>query len=278
MKSNKHYLSSDEIHSALLNILVEFDRICRKHQLRYSLAYGTLIGAVRHKGFIPWDDDIDVLMPRPDYEKFRELARNGELSEHFLISEDRGKKAFYPFIKVMDDRYRIETHTTREVPFLFLDVFPLDGAPETEKEIKRKFARRKFYNAMEAGARWAVPERKRYLILRLVGLPFYLFGTLYGNAHACNKAWKNAIKDDYDRCDKCAVFVFCYSKAVMDKRMFSELTELEFEGKKFLAISAYDEFLKKVYGNYMTPPPPSKRKSHTFKVSSLKLLPSREPV
>ncbi len=277
MKKNKtNYLNTEEIHSALLGILVEFDRVCRKHRLRYSLTYGTLIGAVRHKGFIPWDDDIDVVMPRPDYEKFRTLAKNGELCEHFLISDDRGKKAFYPFIKVMDDRYGIKTWSNREVPYLFIDVFPLDGAPTSEKAIQKKYRRRKFFNAMGALARWAVPEKKPYFLLRIIGFPFYLIGTLYGNARASNKARENAAKDDYDSCDKVAVFVYCYTKLVMDKAMFSDLTELSFENKSFYAISAYDEFLKKTYGNYMQLPPADKQVTHGLKVMRCQLVPLGE--
>ena len=266
MKNTKNYLNIDEIHSALTGILTEFDRICRKHNLRYSLAYGTLIGAVRHKGFIPWDDDIDVIMPRPDYEKFRSLALSGELGEHFLLSDDRGKKAFYPFLKVMDNRYHIKTWSTREVPYLFIDIFPLDGAPQSDKEITKKFRRRTFYNAMAAFARWAVPRKKRYLILRLLGLPFYLIGTLYGNARASKNALKNALKDDYESSEKIGVFVFCYTRVVIDKQAFSTLIELPFEDKQFYAIASYDEFLRKVYGNYMTPPSKNKQVTHDMKV------------
>lgn len=262
----KKYLNIQEIHSALLGILSEFDRICRKHNLKYSLTYGTLIGAVRHKGFIPWDDDVDVVMPRPDYEKFRTLAISGELGEHYLLSDDRGKKAFYPFLKLMDNRYGIKCWTNREVPYLYIDIFPLDGAPKSEKEITKKFRRRTRFNAMGAFARWAVPEKKPYVLLRLIGLPVYLIGTIYGNARASKKALKNAIKDDYETSEKVGVFVYCYSRLVMDKHIFDDLIELPFEDRSFYAIASYDTFLRSVYGEYMTPPPEHKQVTHGLKV------------
>ena len=94
-------LTLREIQLAELEILIEFDRICKLHNLKYSLAAGTLLGAIRHKGFIPWDDDIDVCMPRPDYEKFIELFRSSVNTAKFDMSSDRGAQAPYPFVKML---------------------------------------------------------------------------------------------------------------------------------------------------------------------------------
>lgn len=266
MKHKTDYLSTEELHSALLTILVEFDRICRKHDLKYSLCYGTLLGAVRHKGFIPWDDDVDVIMPRPDYEKFYLLAHQGELSEHFMLSEDRGKKAFYPFCKLLDDRYMIKSWSHLEVPYLYVDIFPLDGASDDPKELKKQFSRRFRYNAISALARWAVPDRKRYLLLRLLGLPFYLFGTLYGNPRAARNANKYALMYDYDKHERCGNFAFGESQWVFQKDKLFTVEEMPFEDKKFLCMKSYDEFLTMIYGNYMKLPPLDKQITHGLKV------------
>lgn len=265
-KNHPEYLNTEEIHSALLGILVEFDRICRKYELRYSLAYGTLIGAVRHKGFIPWDDDIDVIMPRPDYEKFYAIAHSGELGEHFSVTEDRGKKAFYPFCKLLDDRFSIKSWSHIEVPYLFIDIFPLDGAPDDPKTLKKHFSKRMRYCAIAALARWAVPEQKRYLVLRFLGFPFYLFGTIYGSPRASNNATKNAMKYDYDACEKCGNFSFGESSWTMEKDKLFTLTEMPFEGKSFFCMAGYDEFLTMIYGDYMKLPPVEKQITHGLKV------------
>ena len=262
------YLTLDEIHAALTNILAEFDRVCRENNLRYTISHGTLIGAVRHNGFIPWDDDIDVCMPRPDYEKLYSLIKSGEvkLSEHFLISEDRGKKAFYPFFKLMDDRYRIKSWSHIEVPYLFIDIFPLDGAPETEKEIEKLRKRRVYYSGVIALARWAVPEKKWMAILRFLLFPFYLGCTIEGKAHAANKINKLARKNDFNTCDKCAVFNFSTEKWLLDRDKLDEFVELPFEGLTVYAIAGYDEWLRDIYGDYMQLPPVEKRISHSLKV------------
>ena len=140
-------LTLDEMHEALLGILSEFDRVCREHDLKYTLAAGTLLGAIRHKGFIPWDDDVDVYMPRPEYEKFRKLVLEGNvLSEHFTLSKDRGKGTYYPFLKLMDDRYPIKCPNHIEVPYLFLDIFPVDGMPSSAAEREKVYKKERKWN------------------------------------------------------------------------------------------------------------------------------------
>ncbi|MDE6058422.1 MAG: LicD family protein [Clostridia bacterium] len=262
-------LTLDEMHEALLGILSEFDRVCRENGLRYTISHGTLIGAVRHKGFIPWDDDIDVCMPRPDYEKLYALVKSGEvqLSEHYLLSEDRGKKALYPFFKLMDDRYPIKTWSNKEVPYLYLDVFPLDGAPDTEKGVKKLRKKRTLNLGVCALARWAVPMDKKWkVIYRALFFPFYVGCWLYGTARAARKVNKNALKNDFNTCKKCAVFNFSTEKWLMDCDDFSDLIELPFENLKVYAIANYDAWLSQIYGNYMQLPPESKRVTHGLKV------------
>lgn len=103
----KKELTSSEIKKAELDILIAFDEFCREHKLRYFLSSGTLLGAIRHKGFIPWDDDIDVSMPRPDYEKFYELTKFNPIQKKFITSVYRKclNKTYFPFMKIVDISY-----------------------------------------------------------------------------------------------------------------------------------------------------------------------------
>lgn len=261
-------LTLEETHAALLEILVKFDEICREHGLKYSLAYGTLIGAVRHKGFIPWDDDLDVVMPRPDYERFYNMVQSGEidLGERFVLSADRGKKAFYPFFKLMDKNYCVKRWSQKEVPYLYLDIFPLDGAPKGEKAIKKAFSRRLKYCGICALTRWAVPEKKWMLILRGLLFPFYLGCVIYGAPRASRKANRNAMANSFETSEYCGAFSFGTVKWVMKSEKFAHLIELPFEGKQFLAIEDYDEWLTLIYGDYMQLPPENKRITHGMKV------------
>ena len=264
------YLTLDEIHSALFEILSEFDRVCRENELRYSLAYGTLLGAVRHKGFIPWDDDVDVVMPRPDYEKLYNLISSGEvkLSKHFLVSEDRGKKAVYPFMKMMDDRYSIKCKTHIEVPYLFIDIFPLDGMPNfTKKQLKRLHRKELSYNAVATLSKWYIPNHWWGHILRIVGFWAYLPVMCYGQARAIAKLRKLLLKYPYEACANVDCRAWGLTVDTVPRSFFDEFVDMDFEGGKFSVIAAYDEQLTVRYGDYMTPPPENKRQSeHCFKI------------
>ncbi len=261
-------LTLDEIHAALLGILSEFDRVCRAHGLRYSLAYGTLLGAVRHKGFIPWDDDVDVVMPRPDYERLYALVQSGEIQfgEHFLLSEDRGKKAFYPFYKLMDSRYGLKSWSHIEVPYLYIDVFPLDGVPEDEKEFKKLCKKKVKYSGICALARWAVPDKKWTLVLRGLLFPFYLGCFLYGKARASRKATKNALRYDFDTSKKVGITCFGLDDTAVEREKYLSFIELPFETESFYSVAAYDEVLTLCYHDYMQLPPENKRVTHGLKV------------
>ena len=135
MENKRSYskeLSLREIQLTELKILSVFSDFCNEHGLIYSLVGGTLLGAVRHKGFIPWDDDIDVGMPRPDYEKFIEMIEaNGDLlNENIKVITDRGKNAILPYLKIVDKRIEISPKCNEKSNNIWIDVFPYDGCPE----------------------------------------------------------------------------------------------------------------------------------------------------
>ncbi len=269
MKREKpKYFTIDEIHSALLGILTEFDRVCRENDLRYSLAYGTLIGAVRHKGFIPWDDDVDVVMPRPDYEKLYSLVKEGKikLGSQFVLTEDRGKKAFYSFMKLMDTTYTLKRWSQKEVPYLYIDIFQIDGAPSEQADVDKLYHKCLKYSAIMALARWAVPEHKWMLILRALGFPVYLGATIYGMSRAANKINMLAAKNDFDTCERSGRFSFGTARWTLPRESFCNYVDLEFEGHLFRGIADWDQWLTMIYGDYMTPPPEGKRWQHNLKV------------
>ena len=266
----KHYLSLDGIHEGLLGILVEFDRVCKEHNLCYSLMGGTLLGAVRHKGFIPWDDDIDVMMPRPDYERLYRLVQSGtvKFNEHFLLSEDRGKKAFYPFLKLMDDRYRIKSTTHVEVPFLYIDIFPIDGVPDLpEKDLEKMRRKRVFCQFVVCMTQWYVFSPKWWgYVLRVLLFWFYPIWICYGRARAIRKEQALLAKYPYEKYERCGHLSWSPRRREMDRKIFDSMCELEFEGHHFRAMTEWDGWLTDYYGNYMKIPPVRKRMTHSLKV------------
>ena len=132
-------LTLRQMQEGALNILKKLDGICREQGLRYFLFYGTLIGAIRHKGFIPWDDDLDVAMPRPDFDKLVAYCRQHrqELQPMQLMTVDDNPRYVYPIARFSDTRYRVKYQGIRDYGLgLFVDVYPLDGCGNTEEEAR----------------------------------------------------------------------------------------------------------------------------------------------
>ena len=133
-------LTAREVQLGELEVLKKLDEICSQLNLRYFLTYGTLLGAVRHQGFIPWDDDVDVMMPRPDYEKLIEYLQfnEKELSPFKLMHYRTNKEYIYPISRFVDTRYWIDYEGTTDYGLgLFVDIYPLDGCGNTAQHAEK---------------------------------------------------------------------------------------------------------------------------------------------
>lgn len=170
-----------------LNILKKLDGICREQGLRYFLFYGTLIGAIRHKGFIPWDDDLDVAMPRPDFDRLVEYCRRHreELLPMRLMTVDDNPQYVYPIARFSDTRYRVKYQGIRDYGLgLFVDIYPLDGCGDTEEEarawVQQPMRDVKFINCCAADR--FTPSRRGWLHTpaKLAG---FAWARLHGSAH-----------------------------------------------------------------------------------------------
>lgn len=160
---DKEYLSRDQVQDRLLQILLYFDGYCKEHGLRYWLAAGTLLGAVRHKGFIPWDDDVDVMMPRSDFEKL--MISFNDPGDRFFLTDWNNSPISNPFPKLCDRQVFLESWGYEGVcdENLWVDIFPVDGAPDSFSEYQRwkKADRRLLYIA------WAQTRKSQRLISKV---------------------------------------------------------------------------------------------------------------
>lgn len=263
----KNVVPENEAKQIMLEILKEVASFCDKNGLLYYLAYGTLIGAIRHNGFIPWDDDIDIMMPRPDYEKFVELYhKNGKYS---ISSPLVDKGCFLIYSKVYDERtvkYE-EGIDYNRFPALGIDidVFPLDGIPCGAHFSQYIKDRDRFMKLGKLILRVITPRRS-YPTLRSKLSSFILnpICKLIGKDFFIRKAIQLMSQYKYEESDY--VHVAFHHKSSLneryDKKDFSDRVKVTFEKELFWAPKGYDSVLKSFYGDYMQLPPISERQTH----------------
>ena len=197
-------LTLRQMQEGALSILKKLDGICREQGLRYFLFYGTLIGAIRHKGFIPWDDDLDVAMPRPDFDRLVEYCRRHreELLPMHLMTVDDNPRYVYPIARFSDTRYRVKYQGIRDYGLgLFVDIYPLDGCGDTEEEarawVQQPMRDVKFINCCAADR--FTPSRRGWLHTpaKLAG---FAWARLHGSAHYIHRIEAWARQKDYEKC------------------------------------------------------------------------------
>lgn len=248
-----------------LNILKEFADFCDANNLNYYLDSGTLIGAVRHQGFIPWDDDIDVCFLRKDYERFIKLMaqQNNRLSEHIVLElED---DSLYPYLKLVDTRtVLIEYPKTNPVETgIYIDVFPKDGIRTLEKKEVRRAKKVQRYNLLFWMREFTAPRLARAGGIKNKFCASIIKMIIPNSSKYKHKAIKLAQKYDVDTCDYVSSIVCSGMGGCVNKACFKERIDVSFEGMTFKAPIGYDVYLKSLYsGDYMVPPPPEKRKAH----------------
>lgn len=265
-KEEKRPLEMKDIQKVSLGILKFVTGICERNGFRYSLMYGTLIGAIRHKGYIPWDDDVDIMMPRPDYEKFLEYVRNHkeDMGVYEVFNESTHKDYLYTITRVSDSRYEIFKDDEKNCGMgIFIDVYPYDGlGDDYDKalDMLRRTRRlcdiivditRTRHNPSSMNWRGQAVMKLKRMVNSCLGLNYFrkkltLASRIY----------------DYDKSEFVgpAVWYFTNPKKVLFRRsMFDDLVKVPFEDGEFYVPADYDSLLTQEYGNYMQLPPPEKR-------------------
>ena len=243
-------LSLNEVKRIELEILVRFDSFCRNNKLRYSLAYGSLIGAIRHKGFIPWDDDIDIWMPRPDYDVLVSTFNDNR----FILLCHEKCEYWQEFGKITDSR-TLAIPTNNKGMGVFVDVFPIDGLPPKSEQFKKKILwLYNIYKRMRRVNVWKIDNSISSVLYKIMEL-FYPTRKLFDKFEEKKKSYS-----------------FLHSETSWDLYIqfessdFDKVIDLEFEGEKFHCLENYDKYLRMYYGEYMTYPPVEKRVSgHNYK-------------
>jgi len=250
-----------------LHILKDVVAFCNKRNIKYYLIGGTLLGAVRHEGFIPWDDDIDIGMMRSDYETFLNEFGNAFPNKYFVQNKDTDKKVMPSFTKIRWHGTRFIEKSTEHMDIhkgIFIDIFPLDNIPERDSFILEiRYRIFKFYQILSLFKSGYRPKEKNMknvlysIILKLLSIISY---------NSINNYSLRFMKR-YINCDTNYVSSFAsgynYKKQRMSKDIYGQGVELLFEGDLFRCPSKYSEYLEKLFGDYMKLPDIDKRRSHT---------------
>lgn len=268
----RNNLTFREAQMGAYEVLKFIDKICRENNLTYFLMYGSLIGAIRDKGIIPWDDDIDVMMPRPDYDRLIRYCKEKEsLIWPFKLFENSLVPDYpHPIARMSDQRYKIEFANEKDYGIgLFVDIYPLDGVGNDKKN-----ASKLVHDSYNNASLCFLTSRKKFGVdntsskLRLIAkVPAYMWANIMGNKHYINKANRLCLSNSYEKSDLVACVAQPWreklgeNKNVYKKEWF-EPVEAEFEDGKFFIPKGYDIILKMGYGDYMTPLPKSQRQTH----------------
>lgn len=259
----------EKLHKEILTIMDEIDRICQEHHLRYYLMCGSCLGALRHKGFIPWDDDLDITMPRDDFDKFVSLVsgKTGEkqvLDERFYFRWITTEKEYsQDFAKVCIKGTVFKTHNGKadEKAGIYVDVFPLDPCEPYSKKIQRKsIIYRHFHSCLvlkgaEKGAMdWKIKHWPRNLISKCF------------SSRVIYKIMLYIIKPPKGLKTECQAF-FCtpypINRQVFPNSWHGEGRRVQFENRFYVCPAEAESVIKLIYGNnYMDIPPVNKRKTH----------------
>jgi len=262
------HLTPEQLRAAQLvqlDALKEVDRVCRLHDIKYSLTAGTLLGAVRHKGYIPWDDDADIIMLRSEYEKFCNIANqiDGLDDDKFYFQDSSNTKGYrwgYGKIRRKDSLWLRKDQ--EYMPYgqeIFIDIFPLDALPSG----KIKSNLHKFHCFLIRKMLWSEVGkhtdknpfiRVLYSVISKIPLQFIL-----------KHYHKFAYKHNVEKNNLLRVLTFPTPPGYtydLDREWLKSFTELEFEGHSFKVMIGYESYLLMKYGNYMKLPPEGERKKH----------------
>ena len=243
----KKPLTLDEKREIQLRILDEVDAFCRKNDIRYSLASGTLLGAIRHKGFIPWDDDMDIVMPEPDFMRFYDSFK----SDNVRCIDIRNEKYFhFPWAKLCDTHSYMASGKKVKGHGVDIDLYIIHGLPHDDNAIEAFY---KKANRICSTRLFLVKWRKR-IVRRfpVKTIPFYSMVSKKYRDLSFSNPYEGTKKYIFhsDRMDWAHTY---------DYDLFENTIDLDFEGHTYMAIASWEKYLKQRYGDYMQLPPEDQR-------------------
>lgn len=259
MKLKENY--KRELQLALLEMIKDIDKLCKDNNIEYYIAYGSCLGAIRHKGFIPWDDDFDIAMTDDNYQKFLKICEEKlDHNKYYVQTPEKEEKYYLSFAKIRNIQTTLieEKNSNIDITYgIYIDVFPLVGVPQNK--IKKFFL--KINRALMLSANINIINNKFLKIL------FNLILKIFGRKRILKYSTKRCFKYKCQKCNK--IVSICdgdgYNQNEMDKKIYGKPIYVQFEDTKLPVPEMYDEYLKNIYGNYMQIPSKEqiKEREHT---------------
>lgn len=252
-----HEMSLRDIQEKTLKVLVKFDQLCKELEVKYYLVWGTLIGAVRHKGFIPWDDDLDIAMFPDDYKKIQSYLCENDYELEIHNMETR-PDCFYNISRVCEKEHIVKYNNKKYTSGLFIDIYVMYGLGKEENLDYWKYRFRKYPSWRRSIniCTNIAPFNGRNPVKMLMNLPFIIYSKILGKDFFVHK-FDDFKKFDIDESD----FLGSpqWEEVIFEKKDFEEVTYVPFEGFMAPIPAGYDHFLRSYYGDYMIMPPESRR-------------------
>lgn len=251
-----------EVKAIQMDILSAFDEFCEENHLKYSMACGTLLGAIRHKGYIPWDDDIDVYMLREDFDKLSIMFPKRYKNKYVLETMSRDKNWDRAFGKLCDDDTIFEEQANCKQVGVNIDIFPLDSIPDNDHEWER-YNRKRLFILKLYMLKCYKPSNNDTFIRKFLSCLIHIVLAPIPKHVFCkciDKMAKKYNNTETIRCFECVQGIL--QKKGFKKILFDRIVEFQFEDRHFKGFENYDEYLSNAFGDYMCLPPVEKRTTH----------------
>lgn len=259
----KEITEISQLKSIQLEVMDYFHSWCVEHQITYYITAGTLIGALRHKGFIPWDDDIDLVMLRPDYEKL--LTKFSNDGRYRLYSIETDPSCIYAYAKIYDSETVMIEADEKDHPAIGvnIDIFPLDNVTDDYQDgVKMKKSLKLLNDIMGVKQ---LDRANRGLIKNVTVAVLRFISSFFSYPYLISRINKKSKKYIANNDSKYLVNAVIYAKGereILEREWFKETVDLEFEGCQYKAPIGADQYMRRLFGDYMQLPPEDKRVSH----------------